>query len=117
MANVSPRASVNDHPLAPQDWPELTREWGRKTAEVLNNLMVGRSNNTGTITLTANSATSTLTDPRLGPKSVITFMPTTANGATATGNLYVSARGKQTATLTHTNNAEVDRSFSYAIQG
>ena len=117
MANTSPRASVNDHPTAPQDWPELNREWVRKVAEILNNVMLGRTNNTGTVTLDANSATTTLTDKRLGPKSVITFMPTTANGAAAMTNLYVSARGKQTATLTHSNTADADKSFNFSISG
>jgi len=117
MANVSPRASVNDHPTAPQDWPELNREWVRKVAEILNNVMLGRTNNTGTVTLTANDTTTTIADKRLGPKSVLTFMPTTANAATAMTSIYVSSRGKQTATLTHDNTADVDRTLSYAIQG
>jgi hypothetical protein len=117
MANTSPRASLRDHPVAPMDWPGEDREWSRKLAEVMNNMTVGRTNNTGTVTLTAASATTTLTDARLGATSVVTFMPTTANAATDLANLYVSARGKQTATLTHTNNAEADRTYGYSISG
>ena len=117
MAITSPRASVNDHPIAPMDWPGADREWSRKLAEVMNNIILGRTNNTGTVTLTANDTTTTIADKRLGPKSVITFMPTTANAAAAMTSIYVSSRGKQTATVTHDNTADVDRTLSYAIQG
>jgi hypothetical protein len=80
-------------------------------------VLQGKLNNTGTVTLTANSTTSTLTDPRIGINSVISFMPTTSNAAGALGGLYVSARGDGTATLTHANNAQADRSFAYTITG
>jgi hypothetical protein len=92
-------------------------QWLRLIAVAINNLLQGKSLNTGNVTLTANSATTTLTDDRIGPNTVITFMPTTANAATATGNLYVSARTSGSATLTHANNAQTDRSFAYEITG
>ncbi len=115
MANTSPHASNRDHPIAPMDWPGADREWSRKLAETINNIMVGRLNNGGTVTLTANATTTTLADKRIGANSIITFSPTTANAATATANLYVSATGKQTATLTHANTADADKTFNYAI--
>lgn len=110
------QASGNIRPgVAP--YLEDRDQWLRDMAVVINNLVQGKSLNTGTVTLTANSATTTLTDDRIGPKTVITFMPTTANAATATGNLYVSARTNGSATLTHTNNAQTDRTFAYEITG
>lgn len=117
MAINSPRASVKDHPVAPQDWPNLDREWLRKVAEVLNNALLGRTNNTGKVTLAASTTTTTITDKRIGAGTKITLSPTTANAATATANAYVSSVGKETATLTHANNAETDRTFGYVLNG
>lgn len=115
MAISSPRASTRDHPIAPVQWFGEDSEHIRKVAEVINNLIVGRTNATGTVTLTQSDTTTTLTDTRIGPNTVITFQPTTANAATATGNLYVSSIGKQTATLTHANTADADKTFKYVL--
>ena len=89
----------------------------RTTANVIRNLVDGKSNNTGSITLTANATTTTLTDTRVGANSVIVFMPKTANAASAMTSLFVSARGTGTATLTHDSNAATDRQFEYVIIG
>ena len=72
---------------------------------------------TGSVTLDASSATTTLNDRRIGPSSVIVFMPKTANAAAEMDGMYVSSRGKQTATLTHANDANADKSFGYAVLG
>jgi hypothetical protein len=48
----------------------------RAVAEVVRGIMDGKTNNTGTITLATGGATSTtLTDRRIGPDSVILFVP------------------------------------------
>ena len=90
----------------------------RETSEVVNNILSGKLNATATVTIT-NSATSTaVSDFRVGPDSVILFMPTTAASATelASGSMYVSARAKNTFTITHTN-AVTTRSFAYVVIG
>lgn len=89
----------------------------RQLREIVAGAMQGKTNNTGTVTLTASSTTTTLTDPRIGAESVILFMPTTANAAGALAGLYVSARGTGTATLTHASTVAVDKTFSYAVIG
>jgi hypothetical protein len=76
----------------------------------------GKLNCTGSVTLTA-SATTTPTDPRIGAESVILFMPTTANAASAMDALYVSARETGEATLTHDSAADEDRTFGYIVIG
>ena len=91
----------------------LQQESGR----VINSLLLGKTNNVSSVTLTANSATTTVTDPRLTYASFIGLMPATANAAVATANVYVSARGDGTATLTHANNAQADRTFILLIVG
>jgi hypothetical protein len=88
----------------------------REISEVVNNLVEGKSNNTGTITLAVASATTTtLNDERIGFDSVILFMPTTANAASAMTNLYVSARNKGSATLTHSANTSADKTYGYVV--
>jgi hypothetical protein len=90
----------------------------REISEVVNNLVEGKSNNTGTITLAVASATTTtLTDERIGYDSVIVFMPRTANAASAMTNLYVSARTKGSATLTHSANTSADKTYGYIVVG
>lgn len=90
----------------------------REISEVVNNLVEGKSNNTGTITLAVASATTTtLTDERIGFESIILFMPTTANAASAMTNLYVSARAKGSATLTHSANTSADKTYGYMVIG
>jgi hypothetical protein len=93
----------------------------RKLIPPLQGVMQGRTNNTGTFTLTANSATTTVTlaAGRLGENTVITYMPTTSNAAAAMTNIYIASRSvaDSTFTITHTNNAQVDRTFKFVLTG
>jgi len=92
-----------------------------KAAQVIRSLLAGNINSTTTLTLTANAATSTLTDPNLTPEKVVLFDPTTANAAAelAAGTIYVltANRGVQSWTVTHANNAQADRTFRVLIIG
>jgi hypothetical protein len=90
----------------------------REISEVVNNLIEGKSNNTGTVTLAVASATTTtLYDERIGYDSIIVFMPTTANAASAMTNLYVSAKIQGSATLTHSANTSADKTYGYIVVG
>jgi len=82
-----------------------------------NSMLAGKLNCAGSVTLTANATSTTLTDTRIGGSSVILFCPTTANAATATANLRVTSKGDGTATLTHSNTADADKSFDYVVIG
>lgn len=92
---------------------------GREIALVVNSILDGKINATGSVTLTASAASTAVTEGRAGDDSVILFMPTTANAASeqAAGGMYVSSRGKQTFTITHANNAQSDRTFEYVVIG
>ena len=92
---------------------------GRTTAEVVNGILDGDINATGTFTCAANAATTVVTDFRAGPSSIILLMPTTANAATETGNgtIFISTRTKQSFTVTHANNTQTDRTFGYLVIG
>lgn len=62
----------------------LPKEGGqpRQISEVVNNVMEGKINSTGTITLdNAGATTTTLIDRRIGPDSVILFEPITVSAA------------------------------------
>lgn len=90
----------------------------RQTAEVVNNMLRGKTNNTNTVTLTNSATTTAVSDFNVGPESVIVFMPTTSDAATefAAGGMYVSARSKNSFTITHSN-ASTTRTFQYAVIG
>lgn len=87
----------------------------------VNLLLNGKINSTGSITLTTSSATSTLTDARLSPASVVLFDPETANAATelygATMYVLTANRGDGVWTITHVNSATADRTFKYVVLG
>lgn len=91
----------------------------RQVAAIVNRLAQGKLNCTGTVTLTPAAASTTIADPRATATSVILLMPTTANAAAEIGNgtAYVSTRSKGSFTLAHANNAQIDRTFAYAIIG
>jgi hypothetical protein len=91
----------------------------RKQNEIIVQMMDGKTNNTGTFTVTASAATTVVSDLRVGADSVILVSPTTATAATewASGAMYVSSIGKQTFTVTHNNSAPTDRVFTYAVIG
>ena len=91
----------------------------RQTAFAVNLLIDGKMNSTGSITLTASSTTTSVTDYRVGPDSVIVFTPMTANAAAeyGGGSMFVSARAKQSFTVTHASNVQTDREFTYIVIG
>ena len=100
---------------APRD-PDLRRLW-----EVVSQVRRGKMDIVSEFTLTANAATSTLNFKGLSPQSVVIFDPTTANAAAelAAGTLYVltANRGNDAWTVTHANNAQVDRTYQVAVLG
>ena len=87
----------------------------RAVAEVLNNSMAGKTNNTGSVTLRASITTTTITDERLGFDSVILLSALTANAAAQ--NPYISTKAKGSAVITHTSVASADLNFDYIIVG
>ena len=95
--------------------------WLRKLYESYRVTRIGKFDCTTEITLTANAATSTLTDYRLSPQSIVHFDPKTANAATelygATMYVLTADRGDGAWTITHANNANADKTFGVSIIG
>jgi len=94
-----------------------TKAHARQCAITINNVMDGKINSTGDITLTASATSTTLSDARIGANSVILFMPRSANARTALNTLYVSARASGSATLNHASSSNTDQNLSYVIIG
>jgi hypothetical protein len=98
--------------ILPQDL-----QWGREARELVNHALTGKLAGGGEVTLDANDTTTALVDPLIGPQSRIHLTPLTANAAGALAGLYVSARVKGEASLTHANTAAVDKTFAYSVVG
>lgn len=108
------------YPVAPEYYPDET-EHRRKLAATANLALAGKLNAVNELTLTAGAATTVLTDARLSANSFIGLMPKTANAAAELGNgtLYIAdaTRNTGSATITHANNAQTDRTFQVLIIG
>jgi hypothetical protein len=88
-----------------------------KIVTAVNQLAQGRSNAVGSVTLTANATTTTVSSQTCGAGSVILLSPLTANAAAALATTYVSAVAPKSFTLTHASNAQVDRTFGFVCLG
>ena len=91
----------------------------REISQVVNNILDGKLNSTGTVTLSASATSTAVADERAGSTSIILLMPTTANAAAeiGAGTAYISARTKRSFTITHANNSQTDRTFGYVVIG
>lgn len=91
--------------LAPKSKPGVQLDpnvpgWGERVAKVVNNLLIGKLNNTGTAVLNGGAASITISDARCGPDSVIALMGT---GATPVGHWSVQTRTNGSFTVTRTS--------------
>jgi hypothetical protein len=87
----------------------------RAIVQRINSLLAGKMNAVTTVTLTANDTTTTLTDSRIGGGTYIGLQPVTATATAAM--VYVSAKAKGSATLTHDNTIDTDRTFDVLLIG
>jgi hypothetical protein len=85
----------------------------------IRDLYAGRSNAVGTVTLRANEATTVVTALNVGKDSRIFLTPKTANASAefGAGSIYVGTVGAGTFTITHANNANVDKIFYWLALG
>lgn len=88
-----------------------------QVATTLNEMLKGRGNNVGSITLTPSVTTSTISDIRIKQTMTAVLIPRTANAAAAMTNVYISAVADGSITLTHSSTATVDRTFDYILHG
>ena len=95
--------------------------WLRSFWDAFSVVRRGKMDCVTTLTLTANSATTTFNYIRLSPQSVVTLDPKTANAAAelAAGTCYclTANRGNETWTFTNANNAQADRTYAVSVIG
>lgn len=87
--------------------------WGERVARVINNLLIGKLNNTGTVILASGAASTTVSDARCGPSSVVLIMST---GALSIGHHSVQTRTNGAFTVTRTSTTGTC-TVGYAILG
>lgn len=104
----------------PKQW-HSQEDFNRRVANAINSNDDGNMAVNGEVTLTANAATTTLVNRRLGKDSVILFQPLTANAAAEMATMYVKVSDYDIAnnqfTINHANNAQTDRDFRYIVIG
>jgi len=85
----------------------------------LQQIAAGRSNAVGSVTLTASTATTTVSDDNCAEGSTPILVPTTAHASAEFGNgtIYISAVANKSFTITHASNTQADRTFLYALIG
>ncbi len=92
--------------------------WVRKVVDVGNRTLQGKLNATTQITLRANQTTTTITDARIGPYSVILLSPVTADAAVLDSlGWWVSAQTDGACTITHASQPTSDQTFNCFIAG
>lgn len=91
----------------------------RQIISAIRELIQGRNNATGSVTLTANVTTTTVNKPTLnsGAKPILIARTVNAAAEQAAGSMYVSAIAAGSFTITHANNAQTDRTFDYVSLG
>jgi hypothetical protein len=94
----------------------------------VNELVDGRSNNVGSkgntgssqfnaVTLTPGATTTSVIFATASVTSMVALTPRTANAAAALSTTYISSNLNGSFILTHLNNAQVDRTFDFAVVG
>lgn len=105
----------NNFPFVPEK-TELSLQYLRLMMKAINRAISGKLNCTGTKTLTASVATTTVTDNNCLVNSVVLLQPTTAHAAAELATAYIVA-SNGSFVIHHANNAQTDRVFNYAILG
>lgn len=88
----------------------------REVSEVVNNLLNGKSNNTGDFVTTQSTTTTTLYNERIGTNSVILFTPMNDRAAAEMANLYIQSLSKGSAVISHGSH-NFDCIFKYIVVG
>lgn len=83
----------------------------------INELMRGRSNAVGTVTLTAGVTSTAVDRQTFNAEAQVFLFPRTANAAAALATTYATITAAGTMTITHANAVSTDRTFGYLVIG
>ena len=89
----------------------------RAVAEIVNNSMNGKTNNTGSVTLAPSATETTLNDERLGYDSVVLLSPRTEHSADEIPHTWIKTKGKGNVVIGHRNHVHTDVIYDYIIVG
>ncbi len=108
--------------LAPRSYPGITyptgtndAEWMQRAYVLLNEILRGKQNVTGEVTLNSGAISTTVSDDRCNPTSVILVMPTTTTGSVALSQWGVLTRTNGSFTIRHNSTSTSDCMATYAI--
>ena len=88
----------------------------RDISTVVNGLIEGKSNNTGSFSTAVSTTTTTLSDERIGFNSVIVIMPLDSNSAAELIDVYFDTFAQGSCTVHHGSHG-VARNYRYIIVG
>jgi len=90
-----------------------------RICQSIRDLFAGRSNAVGEVTLAAGVTSTVVEAVNCGLESKIFLFPQTSNAAAALGTTYIAPANVVLGqfTITHANNAQVDRTFNYLAIG
>lgn len=97
--------------------PKLDVEYLRQLAVVINNLLIGKSQNTGEFTLNAGGTTTTVINAICSKQSVILLMPKTEHAAQDFQKIWIPDPESGQFVVNHNNDVHTDRTFGYIIIG
>lgn len=91
----------------------------RATAEIVNNMMDGKTNNTGSFVLTTATAPLTVNDARCGVGSVVLLSPTNSRGSQLINHVFISSVANQSfvVALRSGSSGSGTANFSYILVG
>ena len=91
--------------------------WALSIFDHIRSAFIGKVDDYTTITLAANTATTTVSDARIGVSSKLFFSPTTATAAAEMDNLYTASTSAGSAVLVHSNTADTDKILNMMVRG
>lgn len=83
---------------------------------IINNVMDGKTNNGGEVTLTAGAATTTISDILITTNSRVFLTAMSANAAAALSTTYFDVPTAGSIVINHANNGQIDRTFAYQVK-
>lgn len=91
----------------------------QRIVEAIIELGQGRQNSIGDVTLRANQATTVVAFPNVSADSRVFLFPQTANAAAALATTFILKDNiiRKQFTISHANNAQVDKTFGFLCIG
>lgn len=98
----------------PADGSDQSPNWRIRVANTINRLIVGGGDNVGTLTLSTGTASTLLTDPRIGVSSVLVLTPQSTAAFNTVAYPVVSQAS--TATINHAT-VTATTTYKYIVLG